>query len=803
MLARFVLAIERLIFGHRAALLAVLALVTVVAAFFASKLHMTAGFGKQLPLGHEYTETFLEYKDVLFGANRLVVVVHAKQGDPGKPVDIWKPATLKKLNEVTQALMFLDGVDRRSVTSLWTPNTRVMTVTEEGYEARDVIGGDITPDKLDAATVAKIRDNVVQGGYVGSLVASDFSGAMVTADLLDADPRTKAPTDYITLGPKIEAALRTPFEDSGHEIRIIGFAKQISDIAEGANGVIAFFVLAFVLTAAAVWWYCRSWAFTAAAMVCSLVSLVWQFASLQLLGYGLDPLAILVPFLVFAIGVSHGVQQINAIVRGVGGGSTSAGAALAQPLSVYDAARASFGSLLVPGTMALLTAFVGFATLMLIPIPMIRELAITASLGVAYKIVTNLIMLPVVASYVKLPADYGARMQRIRERRSHAVVALARLAEPRPARWIVAAGVVLFALAVWGSRDRHIGYVQPGAPELRETARYNRDAVGIAEKFSVGLDVLTVVHQTTPDSCYDRVKMSFIDDLAWELSNTEGVIGTASLPALVKLGAAGFNEGNPKWGDMPRDKRSMASFIGLVGEGSGLYDPRCTVLPVNAFLTDHKADTIKRVVATVKDFRAANSLDGVKVRLASGNAGVQAATNEVLEATELPMMLWVYATIVVLVFLTYRDWRAVVACCLPLTLATFVGYWFMKALDIGLTVATLPVMVLAVGIGVDYAFYIYNRLQLHLADGVDIVSAFRHALSETGIATVFTALTLSVGVATWVFSPLKFQADMGLLLAFMFMLNMLMAITVLPALAVTLDTLLPRKGPVHRPFLAH
>ncbi len=316
MLARFVLACERLIFGHRKRVLALLALITVVAAFFASRLHMSAGFGKQLPLGHEYTETFVKYKDVLFGANRLIVVVHAKQGD------IWKPETLKKLNDVTQALLYLPGVDRRSVSSLWTPNTRVMQVTEEGYEARDVIGGDITPEKLDAATVAKIRDNVVQGGYVGSLVASDSSGAMVTADLLDADPRTKEATDYIALGPQIEAALRTKFEDAGHEIRIIGFAKQISDIAEGAQGVVVFFALAFVLTALAVWWYCRSWAFTAAALVCSLVSLVWQFASLQLLGYGLDPLAVLVPFLVFAIGVSHGVQQINTIVREIGAGKT-------------------------------------------------------------------------------------------------------------------------------------------------------------------------------------------------------------------------------------------------------------------------------------------------------------------------------------------------------------------------------------------------------------------------------------------------------------------------------------------------
>ncbi len=786
MLERFVGACERLIFGRRAALLLALAAVTAVMAVFAARLSMSAGFGKQLPQGHEYTETFVKYQNILFGANRLIVVVRARQGD------IWQPAMLKRLNEVTQALLYLPGVDRRSVTSLWTPNTRVMQVTEEGYEARDVIGGDITPDKLDAAAVARIRDNVIQGGYVGNLVAGDFSGAMVTADLLDADPRSKLPTDYIALGPQIEKELRSKFEDAGTEIQIIGFAKQISDIAEGAKGVLLFFALAFSLTALAVYWYCRSWAFTAAALVCSLVSLVWQFGTLHLLGYGLDPLAVLVPFLVFAIGVSHGVQQINYIVREISGGKSS-----------FEAARASFGALLVPGSMALITALVGFATLLLIPIPMIRELAITASLGVAYKIVTNLIMLPVVASYVRLPLGYGERMQRTREVRSLGVVALARLAEPAAARWVVAAGVLLFALAVWGSRDRHIGYIQPGAPELRDSARYNRDAVSIAEKFSVGLDVLTVVNETPPDSCYEYRKMVYIDDLAWELANTEGVIGTTALPGLVKFGASGFNEGNPKWGDMPRDARSMASFIGLVGEGSGLYDPRCTVLPINVYLSDHKAQTIKRTVEVVKAWREREKLDGVTVRLASGNAGVQAATNEVLEATELPMMLYVYATIVVLVFVTYRDWRAVLACCLPLTLATFIGYWFMKTLDIGLTVATLPVMVLAVGIGVDYAFYIYNRLQWYLADGMPIVPAFRGALSETGIATIFTALTLSVGVATWVFSPLKFQADMGLLLAFMFMLNMVMAITLLPALAVMIDTLIPRRSAVHRPFAAH
>ena len=786
MLGRIVQRLEHLVFAHRAALLGALGAFTVLMAWFASGLRMDAGFDKQLPTGHEYTDTFFQYREQLFGANRVIVVLHARGGS------LWNAEFLRALHDVTQTLMFLPGVDRNTVSSLWTPNTRVLRITEEGFRAEDVIGGNVTVDTLDDASIARIRDNVINGGYVGSLVANDDSGAMVVADLFDFDPRTKTRTDYIALGRLMERELRQRFENDRLEVQIIGFAKQISDIAEGAKSVAKFFLLAFALTAIAVFLYCRSLAFTFAALLCSLVSLVWQFGTLHLLGYGLDPLAILVPFLVFAIGVSHGVQQVNFIAQGICAGR-----------SAFDAAKASFTGLLIPGTMALATAFVGFATLLLVPIPMIRELAITASIGVAYKIVTNLVMLPVVASYFRPDARYVERIGRLRERRERLMGLLDHAADRRWAFALVGVGAVILGVAWWESLGRHVGYLKPGAPELREDARYNRDAVAIVERFSLGLDVFTIVNELPPEGCYDFARMTWLDEFSWAMQNVPGVISVAALPTLVKIGSSGFNEGNPKWYALPRDQRSMASFIGLAGEGSGLYDPQCTVLPLNVFLTDHKATTIKAVVEAARRYREEHPFDAIKVRLASGNVGVQAATNEVLERTELPMMLYVYATIIALVFLTYRDWRATIACCVPLTVATFLGYWFMKALDIGLTVATLPVMVLAVGIGVDYAFYIYNRLQGHLAEGLAVVPAFRRTLRQTGNATIFTAITLSVGVATWGFSDLKFQSDMGLLLAFMFMINMLMAITLLPALAVVIDTLIPRRGPVRRPFLGH
>jgi predicted RND superfamily exporter protein len=784
----FVKRLEDFFFRYRVPTLAVLAVFTVVMGFMASRLHMSAGFDKQLPQGHEYTQTFFKFRDQLFGSNRIMVVVKARDGD------IWTQASLRKLFEATEAVLYLPGVDRRSVQSLWTPNTRLYELTEDGFAAEDIIGGNITADTLDADSIARIRDRVVRGGYMGNLVANDNSAAMIVADLLEEDPASHQKLDYLALATQLEGQVRAKLASDSHDIEIIGFAKQIGDIADGARGVAEFFALATLLTVLAVYWYCRSLLLTILPIACSMVSVVWQFGTLTLLGYGLDPLAILVPFLVFAIGVSHGVQQINAISKAVAGGADS-----------VAAARDSFSSLFIPGTLALVTAFVGFITLVLIPIPMIFELGVTASIGVGYKIVTNLIMLPVAASFFRFSRDYALRLESLQARRGSYIERLGFIADTRHARLVLAAAAVLFAVAVWQSHGRHIGALQPGAPELRADSRYNRDVEDIVKRFDLGMDVLTVVFETPADSCNQFPVLNYIDQFTLAMAQVPGILSVTSLASLAKFANSGLNEGNPKMNALPRDQKALQVAVGNLPEAGGLYNKECTMMAASMFLADHKATTIKPAIAAVKEFRDRHDATplGIKVRLASGNIGVLAATNEEVEARELPMMLYVYAAILFLVLLAYRDWRAMLACCVPLTLATFLGYWFMRTLDIGLTVATLPVMVLATGIGVDYAFYIYNRLLIHLSRGEHMRSALEGALREVGIATVFTAITLSVGVATWALSDLKFQADMGILLTFMFMVNMVMAITVLPAFAVTLDAIFPRRGPVRAPAIGH
>lgn len=797
MLNRWVGGLERFFFLYRRATLGLLLALTALMAFFALQLRMDAGFEKQMPSDHPYIQTFQKYRADVLGANRLNIVVKARQGS------IFTVAGLQKLYEVTQGVVFLPSIERLGVQSLWTPNSFVNEITEEGFRADPLIDGTISPGQLDEATVKKIREATARGGFIGTLVSRDESSAMVTAEIIEYDREGKK-VDYVAYNRVLEAQIRQKFEDANFEVQIIGFAKQIGDIADGASAVLEFCVIALLLTAAAVYWYCHSLRFTLLPIACSLTSLVWQFGALHLLGYGLDPLGVLVPFLVFAIGVSHGVQQINFIVREISHGK-----------SCYEACRGSFTGLLIPGTLALVTAFVSFVTLVMIPIPMVRELAITASLGVAFKIITNLVMLPVAASFFNVSKAYADRAMLKREARSGWLRTLARVAEPRNAAVCLLVVGAIFAVAVVEGHGRVVGTTQPGAPELRPEARFNRDAVSISSNFDTGLDWLTVVFESTakegsPEaaSLCENVNLGLYQDrFTWALQPVQGVLSVASFSGQMRLYNEGYNEGNPKMSVVPIDAGNYAALATEIGRIRGTMRKDCSMTAVHLFLTDHKASTINRVIAAVEAFKKANPGDGpgegVQIRLASGNAGVLAAINDEVEKSELPMMLYVYAAIVILVFLVYRDFRAVLACCLPLTVGTFIGYWFMKELDIGLTVATLPVMVLAVGIGVDYAFYIYNRLQLHLSHGQPIVKALEHSILEVGTATIFTAITLAVGVATWSFSELKFQADMGKLLAFMFMVNMVMAMTALPAFAVWLERLFPRKKPVKAPGLAH
>ncbi len=755
--------LEKLVFGSRRLVLVVLIALTAFFGFQLTKIRIDAGFEKLLPVEHGYIETFLEHMAEFGGANRLLIAVRAEDGD------IFTPEFFETLDKVTDAVFFLPGVNRSTVQSIFTPNVRFVEIVEGGFTGGNVIPADFQPNET---ALAQVRENILKSGTLGRLVAKDFTAAMVTAQLVEIDPATGERLDYLKVADLLESEIREKYQRDGIDIHIIGFARMMGDIANGATGVVVFFGIAFLITLVLVYLFTHSVRLTVLPLFCSIIAVVWNLGLLTTLGYGLDPMSLLVPFLVFAIGVSHGVQMVNSVATEI-----------IQGTAPKDAARLAFRALVTPGVAALLSDSIGFLTLLLISIRIIQELAITASLGVMVTIVTNLVLLPILLSYVRLSPGYRDRVVSRSRWKGRVWDSLEGFVSPRRAATTL---VVAVLISIWGffeSRNQAIGDVHRGVPELRPESRYNHDSAVITDKFSIGLDIITTIVETVPDGCVDFEIMDTIDRFQWEIANVPGVQSTISLPQVAKIINSGWNEGHLKMRVLPRNAASLSQAVTPVETSTGLLSSDCSVMPVMIFLDDHKAETIARVTAAVKVFAAANDSEQHTFRLATGNVGVMAATNEVVEATQIPMLVYIYAAVSLLCLITFRSWRATVCIVLPLTVVSILAYALMSLLQIGLKTTTLPVAALGVGIGVDYGIYIFGRMQGYLKDGDSLRVAYRKTLEVAGNAVLVTALTLAAGVSTWIWSDLQFQADMGILLTFMFVANMLGALLVLPALA--------------------
>jgi len=759
-------ALENLVFHNRRAVVVVFLLVTIFMAWQATHLKIDAGFAKLLPLEHPYMKTYVQYRDAYGGANKVVIAISNPDGD------IFTPEFFDVLARVTDDVFFIPGVDRTRVMSLFTPNVRFTEVVEDGIAGGNVVPADFepTPEGL-----AKVRENILKSNYMGRLVANDFSAAIVVAELLEVNPNTGEKLDYIDVAKQLEG-IRTKYENdpvgAAFDYHIIGFAKAIGDIAAGVARVVLFFLIAFAITLAFVWFYSQNLRLTLIVVGCALMTVIWQLGTLTLLGFGIDPMSILVPFLVFAIAVSHGVQMVSAFRAEVYDGADS-----------LDSARFAFRRLLVPGGIALLSDTIGFITIMFIKIRMIQEMAITASLGVAIIILTDLVLIPVLLSYIRLDEAYLTKMRARARHLDHLWASLAKVATPKPAAVIIAIAAVLFGLGGWKASQIKIGDLHAGVPELRPNSRYNIDTDFITSHFSIGVDVITTIVEAYPEACTENAVMNLIDDFEWRIRNVPGVQSVFGIAGVAKIINAGWNEGFLEWRELPRNPSTMAQAVTYIDTSTGLLNGDCSVMPVYIYTTDHKAETIDRVVAAVKEFQERRGTDDVTFRLATGNVGVMAATNEAVSAAQFPMLMWVFAAIIVLCLVTFRSLKATLSIVIPLSLVSILAYALMTYLEIGLKTSTLPVVALGVGIGVDYGIYIYSRFKSFLENGLPIQEAYLGTLKVTGNGVLFTGITLAMGVATWIFAPIKFQADMGILLTFMFLLNMAGAIVLLPALA--------------------
>jgi predicted RND superfamily exporter protein len=754
--------IERLIFNSRVLVILLSLLATLLFGWQASKLTVGANFNQMIPQSHPFILNYFDNAKFLGGlGNAVRVVVENKQGD------IYEAGYQDTLKQINDKIYLLPGVDRAFMKSLWMPAVRWTEVTDQGF-----VGGPVMPDDYNgsAASLELLKRNVARGNLGGTLVANDGRSSLLFVPLLERYADTGQVVDSAEFARRLDV-IRS-FESDKIGIHVVGFPQLVGDLVDGLGKVMVFFVFAALIAMAIIFTYTRCARSTLLVTVCSVAAVAWQLGIFHLMGYEIDPYSILVPFLVFAIGISHGAQKMNGVMQDIGRGT--------HP---YVAARYTFRRLFLAGLTALLADVVGFAVLVMIDIPMIQGLAIAASIGVGVLIFTNLILLPVLLSYTGVSRRAAARSLRA-ENEPGRLEFLVRFTRPGPAKVMLGVSMALVAAGYLASREMRIGDLDPGAPELRADSRYNLDNAFINRNFGLSSDQFAVIVKTPEGLLNSFESLLEMDRLEEGLRRLPGVQTTVSVGSLTRLFTAGNSENNPKWLSIPRDELMTTNALSQIAVTyPDLINDNYSVAPVIAYLTDHKSETLARVVEHVQAFAATHDSSDRQFLLAAGSAGIEAATNDMVRQAHYKLIFWVYLAVILLCFITFRSWRAVLVAVIPLVITTVLCEALMVWLGIGLKVATLPVMALGVGIGVDYALYLLSVQMAHLRAGVPLAQAYRNALNFTGKVVALIGVTLSVAVVTWIWSPIKFQADMGWLLTFMFIWNMIGALVLIPALS--------------------
>jgi uncharacterized protein len=761
--------VERLLFNNRPVILLICLLATLFFGFEATKVKLNASFENMIPTQQPFIVNFYHhYDDLQSQGNAIEIAVQADHGT------IINAHYLEMLKEINDKIYLLPNVDRAFMASLWTSNTRWVSVVGDGLTSGPVIDSgayDGSPAQL-----AIVGQNISKTGEVGQLVSDDFTSSMVYVPLLQYDGLTGQKLDYGRLADELNQ-IRTEYAPQGVTLHIIGFGMVVGDMINGIDKILVFFAVSALIATAMLFWFTRCVRSTLLVVFASIIAVTWQMGILPLLGYDLTPYSVLVPFLVFAIGMSHGAQKMNGVMQDIGRG--------AHPLI---AARYTFRRLFLAGFAALVCDATSFAVLLTIHIEAIRELAILASIGVGILIFTNLIMLPMVLSYTGVSKKAALRSLRNED------VAGGRVDHPlwnfldkfTTRNWAASAiclACVLAGIGVDVGRHVQVGDINKGAPELRQDSQYNWDNAYIIDHYSTSSDTLVVMVDTPPGDCIAYSTLSAMNNLEWQLDQMQQVQSTYSLGSFASQLTMLITENSPKWYEVVKNQDFLNDFALHVSAKQANFG--CTFAPIYVYLVDHKAATLNTVIDKIQSFITdpSNRSPEFKMSLAGGNAGIDAATNIVIEQANRMMLLLVYTTVIVFCFIVFRSWRAVLCAVLPLILTSILAEALMVWLGIGIKVATLPVIALGVGIGVDYALYVLGIVIKQLRAGATLSQAYHRTLLFTGKVVLLTGFTLAAGVITWNLAPIKFQADMGLLLSFMFLWNMLGAMILLPSLA--------------------
>ena len=732
-------------------------------AFQASKIEMNTSFNDLLPYRHPFVRVHFRFADQFGGANNVNVMIKVDKGD------VFSKGMLTKIFTMTQAMDRVTGVNHDQIESIGHRTTRYLTV----------LGGTIaTPPVMrrppkTAQEVEDIKEICYNTETIyGQLVALNGQALLIKANFIEGR------LDYKQVFEQIRRTVKEPFETADETIWVAGEPQLYGWIYFYANEVFYIFIAAAFVCWILLYLYFHDWRGALRPTITGVVSAFWGLGIQAMMGFSMDPLALVIPFFVTARAVSHSVQMHERYYEEY----------RRWHWNKEKAIIAAFAELFVPTLSGIITDALGMLVIVIVPVVILQKIAISASIWVASVAVSELLMNPIVYYYLKAPVPEKVIARDDGWLQRFVDVCAGWITTPKNARMIVIFWVVAFLGSITQIRHLTIGDPSAATPLLHLDSPYNQAHIEIQKYFGGIEPLIIVVEGRDKEVLKNPELLQKLESFQRHMERDRDIGYSFSLADIIQAINMTFYDMQPRWGAIPASPRRVSSlffyyFAGTPpGESSKFLDPSYTVSRVTFFCANHQGDNIARIIQEARKFVADNPLPNADWRLAGGLIGVTAAANEEILKNDLFMHALGFGTIFLIVMFTYRSPIAALVMMVGLFLADGIVNAYMGFRNIGINLQSLPVVTVGVGFGIDYALYIVSRA-VEEYDG-DINEAVRMGLSTAGKAVGFTAITLITATILWSFSNIRFCSEMGLLLALWMGISFFGSCTFVPAVLV-------------------
>jgi predicted RND superfamily exporter protein len=756
-----------------------LILLVLSTAFFAYKavgIPIVTNMDDLLSTKHPYVKLDKEFRKLFGGSNLVLVQVRAKRGD------IFNEAALRTIRRITDEVTFFPGVDRNKVYSIAARKVKDVKVTSWGMSVPPIMWPDI-PSKQEELIELKSRIFSNNAIY-GSLVSFDGRAALVSCEFFTEGINYKALFNEFQ-------KLRAKEENENIDINLAGDPIIHGYIDHYLSQTFTLFVLTLVGLIVFLAIYTRSLIFVGLPIISAFVCGCWGLGFAGLMGYNLDPLILVIPMVITSRALSHSIQFNERLVE-----------ELEIVREKREAVKRTVKALLYPGVGGIVADGVGIILIAIIPIPLLVKLAFfcffwAMSICFGVLVLNPALVMALPSSWVgrKARPERGEKYVHEGGRFDRVLIKTAGWSRGKNV-WIVFIVVlVIFGVTSYLNTKLIVGDAKPGTPLLWPGSRYNTDEKLINDYFpGVMNPFLIVVQGTKTDVIKQPQVLRAMVDFQRYLSGYPEVGGTLSYADLVRGINMKFYEDMPKWNVVPStsEKVGMLCYL-LEGGGAepGDYDKyidyEYQMSNIAVFCVDRVGTTIERVIDAGEKYIARVSEDKslselVKFRLGAGLIALRASVNKEIARFQVTLSVLAFLGIGVVCALFFQAVTPGWMLILPLFIANYLLFGYMAIVKIGLNINTLPVASIAVGIGVDYGFYLMERIKKEYAIHRDLDKSISIAIRTTGKAIIITVLTIALSVFSWAFSSIRFQAEMGVLLGLVTIFHLFGTLIFLPAL---------------------